>query len=782
MQVLKRIILNLPAILASPLLSVIALMALLLADLWHHLFGRIDPGETNSVNTFAASVVIPNWNGRDLLEQYLPSVVEAMRINAANEIIVVDNGSTDGSAEFIRDQFPEVRLLALERNLGFGGGSNLGFREARNDVVVLLNSDMRVAPDFLQPLLDAFSDRTVFAVSAQIFFSDPDRKREETGLTHGWWTQGFPRLRHVADDEITIPFPCFYPGGGSSAFDRRKFLALGGFDELLAPFYLEDTDIGFQAWKRGWKVLYQPASRVWHEHRGTIGRNFNLRYIDNTIRKNQILFCWKNIHEPSRLCQHFIYAWAGALLSVLGGDSLERSNLTGLWRAFRQLPQAIRSRLAARSRASITDTEAFRRPLGGYFRDRFAAVETSPDRLNVLFLSPYPVWPPTHGGAVFMNQTLRRLGTLADVHLICLVDEPWEIEAHQNLSPSLKSMKFLIRLEGQPKGIGALDPYAVREFRNLELEWLVHRQMYVHQIHVLQIEYTNMGQYAPALNRIPTILFEHDVYFQSIARQLPSLPALSRLKGTLEYLRALRYELTMLPALDRIQTCTLENRRLLESFLPQLSTRIDDHVRAGIDVALYPFHNGARRPGTMLFLGSFRHTPNATGIRWFLYEVMPRILEAEPSAILTVIGSDPPPPHTLPDYGGAVKLLGFVDDLDAAMAQHAVFICPILAGSGLRVKLLEAFSSGIPVVSTRVGAEGLGAVDGELCRLGDTAQEFADRVVAVLRNPEDAAQMAQRARQYVLNHRDIATMTQALERTYRAALISKANGASPDPT
>ena len=89
-------------------------------------------------------MVIPNWNGKDLLEKYLPSVVAALAGNPENEIVVVDNGSTDGSADFVRAAFPQVKLVALPANLGFGGGSNAGFRAARNDVVVLLNSDMRV--------------------------------------------------------------------------------------------------------------------------------------------------------------------------------------------------------------------------------------------------------------------------------------------------------------------------------------------------------------------------------------------------------------------------------------------------------------------------------------------------------------------------------------------------------------------------------------------------------------------------------------------------------------
>ena len=96
----------------------------------------------------AASVVIPNWNGKDLLAKYLPSVIQALAGNPCNEIVVVDDASTDGSADFLRAQFPQVHVVALPRNHGFGGCSNAGFQAARNDVVVLLNSDMRVDTGF----------------------------------------------------------------------------------------------------------------------------------------------------------------------------------------------------------------------------------------------------------------------------------------------------------------------------------------------------------------------------------------------------------------------------------------------------------------------------------------------------------------------------------------------------------------------------------------------------------------------------------------------------------
>jgi len=216
MTFLKRFVVALPWILLSPFAVLFSAIGLAVTDLLWLVFGRRRVG-AGRAPSLRASVVIPNWNGKDLLEKYLPSVVEAM---AGHEVIVVDNGSEDGSAAFVRERFPTVKVLALPKNLGFGGGSNAGFRAATGDIVVLLNSDMRVAPDFLAPLLEGFRDPEVFAVSCQIFFSDPAKLREETGLTQAWWQEGGLRVRHRLDDAVTDLFPCFYGGGGSCAFDR----------------------------------------------------------------------------------------------------------------------------------------------------------------------------------------------------------------------------------------------------------------------------------------------------------------------------------------------------------------------------------------------------------------------------------------------------------------------------------------------------------------------------------------------------------------------------------
>jgi len=776
MPLLKRLLRALPLLVVSPLLVILAALTLLASDLFSR---RKGPAPSSARRASSASIVIPNWNGKDLLEKYLGAVVDAAAGHPDNEVIVVDNGSVDGSADFVRAAFPSVKLVALPENRGFGGGSNEGFRQACNDIVVLLNSDMRVAPDFLAPLLEGFRDPDVFAVSCQIFFSDPNRVREETGLTQGWWQDGGLRVRHRDDPEIDNLFPCFYGGGGSCAFDRGKFLELGGFDPLLAPFYLEDTDLGYQAWKCGWKVLYQPRSVVYHEHRGTIGRTFREDQIQAVLKKNYLLFAWKNIHEPARLLSHFVLAWAGALLSVLFGDAPGRPNLAALGRAFSRLPRAVRSRGKARRLARISDTEAFRRPLGGYFRDRFETTDGAPERLRVLFVSPYPICPPVHGGGVFMYQTLRELVKHAEVHVVQLLEAPEQEPENRELREFCASAEWLVRPSGKVKGFGSLLPNSVREFAIDDVAWLIHRQIYCRKIDVLQIEYTSMAQYGLRYRRIATALFEHDIYFQSIARGLGHWPGIGdELKARFEYLRALRYELRVLPRFDHVQVCTPANREYLLSFSPRLAPRLHAGLRAGIDTAGYEFRACGREPFTLLFIGSFRHDPNRVAMDWFVGSVLPLILKREPRARLVVAGSDPPPPHVYGGSSDALEMLGYVEDIRQPLARYSLFVCPVLSGSGVRVKLLEAFAAGIPVVSTGVGAEGLAGKDGEFCALADDPEGFAARVVELWKHSETAAAMAERARAEVEAHWDMAMITRRLAEEYREMVREKRASAS----
>src|SRR5271157_1095128 len=137
MRNLLRFLAQIPLVLLSPILASISATALLGCDLLWKLLGRTRAPRDVQPDNSAASVVIPNWNGRDLLAKYLPSILDAVAGNPRNEVLVVDNGSTDASVPFLQANFPQVRVLPLDRNYGFGGGSNRGFEAAGNDIVVL---------------------------------------------------------------------------------------------------------------------------------------------------------------------------------------------------------------------------------------------------------------------------------------------------------------------------------------------------------------------------------------------------------------------------------------------------------------------------------------------------------------------------------------------------------------------------------------------------------------------------------------------------------------------
>jgi glycosyltransferase involved in cell wall biosynthesis len=206
--------------------------------------------------------------------------------------------------------------------------------------------------------------------------------------------------------------------------------------------------------------------------------------------------------------------------------------------------------------------------------------------------------------------------------------------------------------------------------------------------------------------------------------------------------------------------------------------RLRDGLRAGIDTARYEFRPCGREPLTMLFLGSFRHGPNRIALEWFVDEVLPRIVARRPEARLIVVGSDVPAQRPYADRAPAIEIRGFVEDIREPLARYAVFVCPVLTGSGVRVKLLEALSSGIPVVSTGIGAEGLARKDGELCFLADEPGLFADKVLEVFERPRQAAEMAARARAEVAANWDMTAITERLVESYREAVTEKRRATS----
>lgn len=247
-------------------------------------------------NRLIVSVVIPNFNGRKLLEKNLRHVLNAQenKKNHISQIIVIDDGSTDGSGELVRKRFPQIKLIQNLQNLGFARAVNRGVKTAKGDLVALLNTDVVPEENFLVAVFSHFLDKKVFAVSLH---------EKGYGWARGKFVNGF--VEHEIGGEGDRSHKTFWVSGGSGVFRHSIWKRLGGFDErLLSPFYWEDVDLSYRALKRGYKLLWEPEAKVLHRHEATISRNYSTSYINFTQQRNQLLFIWKNIHSGRLFAQH----------------------------------------------------------------------------------------------------------------------------------------------------------------------------------------------------------------------------------------------------------------------------------------------------------------------------------------------------------------------------------------------------------------------------------------------------------------------------------------------
>lgn len=175
--------------------------------------------------------------------------------------------------------------------------------------------------------------------------------------------------------------------------------------------------------------------------------------------------------------------------------------------------------------------------------------------------------------------------------------------------------------------------------------------------------------------------------------------------------------------------------------------------------------NGRR----ITFLGGLHWPPNAQGVLWFAQHVFPKIQAQAPDAILTAIGKNPPAGLT----GPGIETTGYVVDPMPYLAETAAFIVPLHAGGGMRVKILDAWSWGLPIISTTIGAEGIDITPGSDMLIADTAEDFAQAVISVLNNPALAQQLAQNGRQTVLEKYNWQTVYTAWDRVYQELLTTE---------
>lgn len=302
------------------------------------------------------SIIIPNYNGEELLKKNLPSVIDSVsNYHGAIEIIVVDDCSTDHSIKSIKyyvssSKYKDIqfKILQNEKNMGFSSTVDKGVKEATGDLVLLLNTDVIPERNFLNPLIKHFQDEKVFAIGCM------DKSVESgkvilRGRGIGRWQRGFfVHSRGEIDKTDTLWVSC-----GSGIFRKSIWDKLGGLDTLYNPFYWEDIDLSYRAIKSGYKILFEPKSIVVHEHeKGSIKKKYSESEVKTIAYRNQFIFVWKNATDLDLQFLHIFWLPYHFLKAVFRKDI---AFFKGLFYAFIRLPEIIAFRLKSKKYYVKTD-------------------------------------------------------------------------------------------------------------------------------------------------------------------------------------------------------------------------------------------------------------------------------------------------------------------------------------------------------------------------------------------------------------------------------------------
>ncbi len=783
MPSLRRLILILLTLAFTPLLALLAL-ALLAANLLRRAAGlfRHPAEEIDAEHSGLASIIILNWNGKEHLARGIPSVLEAVRADGRDhEVMVVDNGSTDDSVAFLAREFPQVRVLALGRNLGFGEGNNAGVRAARHDVVVLLNNDMAVERGFLRPLLEGFGPHT-FAVTSQIFLRDRTARREETGMTAAVFRRGMIDYSHRPLDGRTLTrpyYPAFWAGGGSSAFHKARFLALGGFHPVFSPAYVEDTDLSYRAWKRGWEILFAAGSVVYHEHRATSRRCFSPSALQALIQRNQLLFIWRNIRDWRMLLAHcFFLPWNWYRLARDAGTHI----WLGFFKAALRLPSALRAGSRPAVAGARSDREIFSMPAKparfGAEKSgdrRFSPPGEDSGRPRILWMTAYLPHLGKHAGAGRMFQLLKRISQDYRVTLLSFL----ETDDEREFLPEVEALcEHVVAMRRSPPPRWQLFPYEpFDEFLTPEMEEGLQDCLEKREYALIQFEYTQMAAYADKSLRVPVLLTKHEVDFAACARRaVIEARVWSKVRWFYNYLQVLDREVKLQRRVDAAICMTDPDARVLRRFCPSVPVEV---INTGVDLEYFSPPAAPASAPRLVFVGAFQHLPNVDAMTWFSGRVLPLIRTRVPGVEMLVVGSKPGPEiSALADLPG-VKVTGFVSDIRPWMASSSVYVVPLRLGVGIRGKILEAWGMAMPVVATPVACAGLRVEPGENILLADSPEEFAGQVIALLEDPALRARLGGKGRRTAEEHYSWEASAQKLDSLYRRFLckydLSKGN-------
>lgn len=359
--------------------------------------------------------------------------------------------------------------------------------------------------------------------------------------------------------------------------------------------------------------------------------------------------------------------------------------------------------------------------------------------VRILQVAPQVPYPPEDGGKVGIYNITKHLAERG--HRITLFG--FDRSPGADYSPLRRYCELVpVRHSTRNSALrAALNlfsdiPYNISKYRSRKLLDQLMEFTRDNTVDVVHVDHLHMAEYGVALKRrvgLPIVLREHNVESVIVERFAETAAnPLVRSYARRQHGRILRYEAAMAGEFDACCPITPDDAGKLRAMSPRARLTV---VPGGVDSSYFAPVDAARVvPGSIVFFGALDWLPNRDAVGWFLDEVFPLVLASVPSAMLTIVGKNAPP-DIARRAGPNCVIRGYVDDLREEIQRHAVSIAPFRIGGGMRLKIIESFAMGVPVVSTAIGCEGIEARHGEHLLVGDTPESFAGHLAGLLADP-----------------------------------------------
>lgn len=394
--------------------------------------------------------------------------------------------------------------------------------------------------------------------------------------------------------------------------------------------------------------------------------------------------------------------------------------------------------------------------------------------MRILFVTPY-IPSRVRVRPYALIRELAELGH--QVHLVCLVQPPWEAPYLEQVRPYCHSAHPIMinRAESYLNLLRSLPnemPLSVAYCRSSEFKSQVHQLAQSRSFDLLHTEFIRAVPATAEVKGLPKVVDLVDSLGLAYQRSLNAayVSQLQRLLSRIEFPKIAKFEAQALSCYDR----WLISSPVDQAYLVQRNGgHAVEVLPNGVDLDYFAFSDAERRPERLIFLGKMSYYVNVASALWFYHQVLPLVHKERPGVILEIVGRNPSPQIKALSCDPRVEVTGTVADVRPHLYRAGVTVCPMVGGSGIQNKVLEAMACGTPVVATPMAIQALQVKSGVHLLIGESAQQFAGHVLELTRNDRLRRELSHNARQYIEQHHDWGRITQQLERTYIDLLKDK---------